>query len=129
MDPESYWFTCSASDAAWKTAALSRISSLEQGKSAPGFGNLRPSEQAAAQIRLCVSEIALESLPLPTVVALTGNGIMLVWQSGRRKVEATAFADGEVVLEALENGENAEGIPTEKPEVLLKWLIGRPEAM
>lgn len=128
IETKSYWYIYSASDAPWKTTALTRISNLEQGKSAMGFGNLRPSEQAAAQLRRCVVDIGLESLPLPTVVPLSGSGIMLSWQSGRRKVEATAFADGEIVLEALEDGDNPR-IPTDRPEGLLKWLIGQTETL
>jgi hypothetical protein len=124
-----YWTACSLRDnyrfAPWKTAAFSGIAALEQGKNVPGLGDFRVSDQTARELRLRINEIAVDSLPIPTVVPLSGRGIMLSWESGARTVEITAFADGEIVVEAI--GEHAPEAELTELETLLKWLIKTPE--
>jgi len=126
---EPYWAEMQSIDVPWKTAALARISALEiQGRDVPGLGDLRPTEEAASQLRRCINSVTLHSLPIPHVVPLSGRGIQLVWQSGARAIEVTSFADGEIVLEPLENGEINEEISADAPELLLKWLVKAPRA-
>lgn len=107
----------------WKNDVFARISKLESGPNVPGFGNFKISDAAARQLRLQLAKVSLQSLPFPSVIAISGQGAQLEWRSGIRSVEVTAFADGELVIEATEGGaefdlENAEGI-----EPYLKWLV------
>jgi len=111
----------------WKSVAFSRITALEQGKNIAGAGDFRPSERAAGQLRLYVDHIALESLPMPSIIPLSGRGIMLTWQSGIRAVEVTSFADGEIVAEARENNETICDLPMSDPDSILLWMVMSPE--
>lgn len=111
----------------WKNELFSRIGRLEIGASAPGFGNFAVSENAADQLRLELAGISIQSLPYPSVVALSGQGVQIDWQSGTRSVEVTAFADGELVFEALEAG-NAVELQEDSLESHLKWLVSVPQS-
>jgi hypothetical protein len=128
---ELFWCQADAVKAAegvsWKTVAFSRISDLEYGKQVAGAGDFRASEQAAGQLRLYLNRIPLKSLPIPSVVPLSGRGIMLTWQSGVRAVEVTSFADGEIVLDALENDQTKEELSDRDAESVLAWLVNSSE--
>ena len=50
---ESYWSDVQDTESSWKTAAFSRIATLEQGKTVAGVGDFRASEQAAGQLVNC----------------------------------------------------------------------------
>ncbi len=80
------------------------------------------SEQVANAVRSQLSKVALQSLPVPAVVPLSGHGLALTWTSGSRAVEMTAFADGEITVDALEANNYAD-TPTGNLEIVLKWLI------
>ena len=109
----------------WKNELFSRIGKLQTGAAVPGFGNFAVSENAAGNLRLELAGVSLQSLPYPSVVALSGQGVQIEWQSGTRAVEITAFADGELVFEALEAGHPAE-LHESSLESLLKWLVSVP---
>jgi hypothetical protein len=109
----------------WKNELFSRIGKLQMGSSAPGLGNFAVSENAAGQLRLELAGISLQSLPYPSVVALSGQGVQIDWRSGTRAVEVTAFADGELVCEALESGRSVE-LHESGLESHLKWLVSVP---
>lgn len=115
-----------ASFGSWKSDVFARIAKLERGPSVPGLGNLRLSEEAAQQLRLQVDGVAVQSLPFPSIIPLSGEGVQMDWRSGTRTVEVTAFADGELVFEATEAGNSIELTGVESLDVYLKWLIGLP---
>lgn len=108
----------------WKLTAFSKISMLKNtGKAVPGLGDFQVSDQAATEIRKLIGEVQIESLPLPTVAPVSGGAIFVSWESGSKSVEATAYHDGEVVVEALENQrlneeKSKEGLPS-----VLWWLV------
>jgi hypothetical protein len=115
------------SGSSWKNELFSRIGRLERGASAPGFGNFAVSENAAGQLRLELAGISIQSLPYPSIVALSGQGVQIEWRSGTRAIEVTAFADGELVFEALEAG-NAVELPEDSLQSYLKWLVSVPQS-
>jgi hypothetical protein len=108
----------------WKNYVFAKLAHLERGPNVPGFGNFKLSEEAAGQLRLRLAGISLQSLPIPSVAPLSGRGAQLDWQSGTRSVELTAFADGELVIEAIDNGTPVEMEEEEELESYLKWLVG-----
>lgn len=110
----------------WKSDVFDRIAKLERGRSVPGLGNLRLSEEAARQLCLQVDAVAIQSLPFPSIVPLSGEGAQVDWRSGTRTVEVTAFADGELVFEATEAGTSVELTGVESLDAYLKWLVGHP---
>ena len=127
---EPFWAQSGISrvlESSWKAVAFSRIAALEQGKNIPGAGDFRASEQAAGKLRLYVDKISIQSLPIPQVVPLSGSGTLLVWKSGSKAVEITAFADGEIVPEAFENREPNEQFSQSDPQTLVEWLVKAPE--
>lgn len=52
--------------------------------------------------------------------------MVLTWTAGSRAVEITAFADGELAIDAQEHGESVESFPEADVEQRLKWLIASP---
>ncbi len=110
----------------WKSEVFARIAKLERGPSVAGLGNLRLSEDAARQLRLQVDSVGIQSLPYPSIVPLSGEGVQIDWRSGTRAVEVTAFADGELVFEATEAGASIELTGLENLDAYLKWLVGLP---
>lgn len=110
----------------WKSEVFARIAKLERGPSVAGLGNLRVSDDAARQLRLQVDCVAIQSLPYPSVVPLSGEGVQIDWRSGTKTVEVTAFADGELVFEATEAGTSIELVGVETLDAYLKWLIAVP---
>ncbi len=112
----------------WKNDVFARLAKLELGPNVAGFGNFRLSESAAGQLRLQLAEISLQSLPFPSVLAISGQGAQLEWRTGDRSVEVTAFADGELVIEATERGRTPEELTDDDGlEAYLKWLIGEAD--
>ena len=111
----------------WKSNVFARIAKLERGLSAPGFGNFRVSEEAAAQLRLQLTKVSLQSLPFPLVAAISGQGVHIDWRSGTRALEVTAFADGELVFEAMEAGNPVELADLNSLDSYLKWLVQIPQ--
>lgn len=121
------WFQPTGVDpnfGSWKNDVFIKLASLERGADVPGFGNFRLSEEAAGQLRLELAGISLQSLPFPSVVAISGQGAQLDWRTGERLVEVTAFADGELVIEAIEGGTPTELEDATNLESYLKWLVG-----
>lgn len=122
---EPYWaISGSSQQSPWKLTAFSKISMLRNtGKPIPGLGDFRISDQAATELRKLIGEIQIESLPLPTVAPVSGGAIFVSWQSGAKSVEATAYHDGEIVIEALENQRlNEEKSKGDLPSILW-WLV------
>lgn len=122
---EPYWAVSGPSQQSpWKLTAFSKISMLRNtGKAVPGLGDFRVSDQAATELRKLIREIEIESLPLPTVAPVSGGAIFVSWQSGVKSVEATAYHDGEIVVEALENRRlNEEKSKGDLPSILW-WLV------
>lgn len=111
----------------WKSYVFARIAKLERGPSVPGLGNLQVSEQAVSQLRLQLAEVSIQSLPYPSVVPISGQGVYMDWRSGTRAVELTAFADGELVFEATEAGNSVELQGIDRLDSYLKWLLGMPQ--
>lgn len=110
----------------WKNDVFAKLAKLERGPNVPGFGNFRLSESAAGQLRLQLERVSLESLPFPTVVPLSGEGAQLDWRTGDRSVEVTAFADGELVIEAIQGGNPIELDEATGLESYLEWLVEAP---
>lgn len=111
----------------WKEVVFSRIGKFEYDASqSETMGTFNISPQVASKVRAQLSEVSLQSLPLPRVVPLSRNGLSLTWTSGTRAVEVTAFADGEITVDTLEADTSvdphADGL-----EGVLKWLIAPPQ--
>ncbi len=122
------WFQSGDVDqnfASWKNEVFAKLANLERGPNVPGFGNFRLSENAAGQLRVQLAGVSLRSLPFPSVVGISGEGAQLNWCTGNRSVELTAFADGELVIDATEAG-NSIDLPEAGLESHLKWLVGAP---
>jgi hypothetical protein len=107
----------------WKEIVFSRISKLERETNADDFGTFNISEMVASKVRSRLSKVSLQSLPLPVVVPISGNGLSLTWATGTRSVEVTAFADGEVIIDALESDHYVEFREDKDLEAVLIWLI------
>jgi len=120
------WYQSGSPDpiGSWKGEVFRKLERLERGPDVPGLGNLRLSEAAAAQLRLQLAGVSLQSLPFPSVVGISGQGAQLDWRTGERMVEVIAFADGELVIEATDRGTPVEFEETEGLETYLEWLVG-----
>ncbi|MGO9434399.1 MAG: hypothetical protein ACLP00_08890 [Terracidiphilus sp.] len=121
------WFQVSTVDpsfGSWKNDVFVKLAKLERGPDVAGFGDFRLSESAAGQLRLLLARVSLQSLPFPSVVGISGQGAQLDWRSGDRSVEITAFADGELVIEATERGNPVDLDEREGLEAFLNWLVG-----
>jgi hypothetical protein len=110
---------------AWKTSAYSKIAALRGGKKVPGLGDLRPSDQAVLRLRKLLHDLQIKSLPFPAVAPMSGGAVLISWKSGARCVEATAYNDGEVLIEGLENQNPNEEISEGDLASVLNWLIQR----
>jgi hypothetical protein len=106
----------------WKEIVFSRIAKFEKAADLSA-GTFIVSDRAASKVRSGLSKVSLQSLPLPTIVPLSGNGLSLAWSSGRRAVEVTAFADGEIAIDALDEGRYVELPEDGDFEAALNWLI------
>jgi hypothetical protein len=115
------WHQVGAADpiTSWKNEVFAKLAKLERGS-----GDFRLSENAADQLRVQLANISLQSLPFPSVIALSGQGAQLDWRTGERSVEVTAFADGELVIEAAEAGNTIDLDSMEDLESYLEWLVG-----
>ena len=110
----------------WKNSAHFKIAALRSGRNVPGLGDLRPSDQAILSLRKLLHDVQIESLPFPTVAPVSGGAVFISWKSGSRCVEATAYNDGETVLEGLENQDLNEEISSHKDlSAMLTWLSQR----
>ena len=107
----------------WKEIVFSRISKLEREANADDFTTLNISEMVAGKVRSRLSKVSLQSLPLPAVVPISGNGLSLTWATGTRAVEVTAFADGDITIDALESDHYVEFREDKDLEAVLSWLI------
>jgi hypothetical protein len=101
--------------------AFSQIANLE--RQTASDNTFRASETAAARMRLILAMIKLQSLPMPTIVPISGHGIFAEWKNGARAVEITAFADGDVVIEAMQDRIAGEQVSQEDPHSVLSWLV------
>jgi hypothetical protein len=122
---DPYWASSELSDEpSWRATAFWRISTLRNlGKEVPGLGDLRPSDKAVTELRKLLSRIEIQSLPLPTVSPVSGGAVFVSWKSGTKSVEATAYHDGEIVLEGLENQNLNEEISKGDLPSILNWLV------
>jgi len=121
----------SLSDSApWLYSALSQLHELERGgRNLPGVGDLRLSDAASSATRTLLSLIEVGTLPSPTLYPISGRGVGMRWNVGRREVEFTTFASGSTVMAKLENFQlvdDAElaGNPVVELNSYLKWLVG-----
>jgi hypothetical protein len=111
---------------AWRQAALFEISNLAAaGRSVAGFGDFRPSPIAVRKMQLALQKVDINSLPAPMFAPISGGGLMARWKSGARTVEVTVYDDGEIVRDAMLNGETNEDISECEIYVMLLWLSGR----
>ena len=102
---------------------FSRISKFERNPDAHGFNTFNVSEQAARRVRSHLSRVTLQSLPLPTIVPLSGHGLSLAWTTRTRAIEFTVFADGEVTIDALEASRYVDLPDDGDLEAMLCWLV------
>jgi hypothetical protein len=111
----------------WKEVVFSRIERYERDASSPQqMSTFSISAQVANKVRAQLSKVSLQSLPLPAIVPLSGNGLSLTWASGTRAVEVTAFADGEITVDTLDADTYVDPHGGDL-ETVLKWLIVSPE--
>jgi len=97
----------SLSDTApWLYSALSQLHELESsGQKVEGAGDTRVSDTASARLRMLLSLIDVGTLPPPVLYAVSGGGLGMRWDVGRREVEFTVFDSGNTVMAKLENSE------------------------
>lgn len=108
----------------WKHIVFTRISKFERGTAGQDAVNtFNISEQVARSVRSQLSKVSLQSLPLPNVVPLSGHGLSLSWSTGTRSVEMTAFADGEITIDALDANQYVDRPENEDLESVLTWLV------
>jgi len=122
---DPYWANSGLSDEPlWRATALWKISTLRaSGKVVPGLGDLRPSDLAVSELRKELGKIQIRSLPLPTVAPVSGGALFVSWKNGPRTVEVTAYHDGEVTLEGLENQAPNEEVSKLDLASVLDWLV------
>jgi hypothetical protein len=120
------WFQAATVDltGSWKNEVFAKLAKFERGPDVPGFGSFRLSEEAAGQLRLQLAAVSLQSLPFPSLAPLSDRGAQLDWRTGDRSVEVTAFADGELVIEAVEGGRPVNLDASARLESYLEWLVG-----
>jgi hypothetical protein len=95
-----------AGSAPWLYSALSQLHELEDsGRVVPGVGDLRVSNAASTRMRMLLSLIEVRELLAPVLYPISGQGIGMRWNVGRREVEFTVFADGNTVMARLENSD------------------------
>jgi hypothetical protein len=110
---------------AWKSSAYYKIAALRAGRNIPGLGDSLPSDQAISRLRKLLHSIQIDSLPFPAVAPVSGGAVILSWKSSARCVEATAYNDGEVLIEGLENQSLNEEISESDLATMLSWLVQR----
>lgn len=116
--------------APWLYSALSQLHEVENaGRNVPGVGDLRVSEVASTQMRRLLSMIEVRALPSPILYPISGRGLGMRWNAGRREVEFTIFADGNTVMAKLQRSElvdDAELTGDMHAEVgeYLEWVVG-----
>jgi hypothetical protein len=116
--------------APWLYSALSQLHDLErQGRDIPGVGDLRLSDVASRATRTLLSLIEVGTLPAPTLYPISGCGVGMRWNVGRREVEFTTFASGNTVMAKLENYQLLDDAelaanPVVELNSYLQWLVG-----
>jgi len=114
----------------WLYSALSQLHGLENsGRELPGVGDLRISEAASSQMLSLLSSIKIRELPTPALYPISGRGLGMRWNVGRREVEFTIFADGNTVMAKLERSDlvdDTELTGDVRAEVgqYLEWVVG-----
>lgn len=107
----------------WKETVFGRIAKFERSTDAVDFSTFNITGQVASKVRSQLSKVSLQSLPLPTVVPLSGNGLSIAWATGTRTVEMNAFADGDITIDALDANEYVDLTDAGGLEAALSWLI------
>jgi hypothetical protein len=116
--------------APWLYSALSQLHELQNsGRDLPGVGDLRISDAASTQILMLLSLIEVRELLPPVLYPISGQGIGMRWNVGRREVEFTVFADGNTVMAKLERSELVDDVELTgdmHAEVgqYLEWVVG-----
>jgi hypothetical protein len=91
--------------APWLYAALSQIWNSERtGEDVPGIGNLHVTQSAADGARIVILNVGFRDLPTPSIAKVSGGGLGMFWTLGGKRLEFTAYPDGEVVFLSYENG-------------------------
>ncbi len=121
---ETFWSRISVEGMGWwKASAFSRISALEHSGVQDDLGEYQATTRAANQLRLYIDRLTPVALPAPSVVPMSGHGLMAEWVSGQRRIEVMAFADGEIVQEAVHNDEPNADLSQLDQNALFSWLI------
>jgi len=116
-------------DAPWLYSALSQLHELQRsGQVVSGVGDLRVSDTASTQLRTLLSLIEVDSLPTPTLYPISGRGIGMRWNVGKREVEFTIFDNGVAVAAKLENSQLLDDCelasrPPTAFNSFLQWLV------
>jgi len=118
--------------APWRYAALAGIRNLEEaGQRRPGQGDFRVAESTSSHARQILAGIDMAEIPTPTVAPISGGGLAISWNVGRREVQLSFFPDGELVYlksegDTILNPEEDDVAPNQAHYVNgLKWLLGR----
>jgi len=118
-------------NAPWRYAAFAQIRTLEEeGRNYPGLGDLRVTETTSSHARQILAQMNIAEVPTPTVVPISGGGLAISWNVGRREVQLSVFSDGDIVYMRTEGeavvGEIEEGALSQARYVAgLEWLLGR----
>jgi len=122
---EPYWAVSGpAEQPPWKIAAFWKLSTLrESGSSVAGLGDFRVSDRALTELRKFVNGIQAQSLPLPTIAPVSGGAVFASWKNGARSVEVTAYDDGEILVEGLDNQNLNDAVSKQEITSIFDWLV------
>jgi hypothetical protein len=94
-----------SASAPWLYAALSKIHGVEgRDENVPGIGHFKVSAEAADAARRAILALGRKELPVPSVSALSGDAVGLIWGFGSKRIEVTAYPDQEVTYSVFDDG-------------------------
>lgn len=112
----------------WETQAVKGVLRIQKLPSNwDSYGSPAPTRKAVdASLMLLwqIIRLGLEDLPVPHVVPVSGGGIQLEWQVGRRELELEVLPDGSAEFLKVEDGDPITEGPLEgwMMPALFGWL-------
>lgn len=117
----------------WLLPALQQLDALQRsGRSIPGLGDLRISEETSAVMRRLLSFVTNQYLPVPQLAPISGGGIAVSWNLSNAEVSFKVFPGVKEVVyvvsderdETIRDGEFVVG-QIEQMGAALAYLAGR----
>lgn len=122
---EPYWAASGPTELPpWKIAAFWKLSTLSgSGSFVAGLGDFRVSDRAITELRKFVNGIRAQSLPLPTIAPVSGGAVFASWKNRTKSVEVTAYDDGEILVEGLDNQNLNDEVSKREITSIFDWLV------